>query len=76
MIVAFAVRLTVALKEVARSNRFFAMSAHEVLGMPKPSESRYYLSNYWLSASGTMSLWDGHDTLSGHVVVQLLHHFL
>lgn len=74
MIIWFTVRASIALKEVPSSKFLGAMSACEVLRMPRTAEGRDNLSNYRLVTSSTTAFLGSGDSLAGHVSVQWSKH--
>jgi len=67
VVAALAVRLRVALEEVLRAEFSGAVSAGEVLGVPRLAQRCHDLSDDWLLASAAAALLCGGDALLRHV---------
>lgn len=74
MVVLLAVRLAVALKEVARAQLLVAVAARKVLGVPGLAQRRNDLAHNRLLARVAAALLRGGDAATGHVRVQVAEH--
>lgn len=67
MIIGFAVRTAVSLEEISSAEFLVAMSAYEMLRMPRLTESGDNLADDWLIAGGAATLLGSGDSLPVHI---------
>lgn len=74
VVIRFAVRVAVALEEVARAQLLGAVGAHEVLRVPGLAERGDDLADDGLLAGAAASLLGCVDSLAAHVCLQITKH--